>query len=239
MPDGMIFFGVALHRISRPLVQTSERAPLGREIRTGDSLWPAPRSRLQPFREAPTASSADIWNEKRLLSDSAEERVMLSKNTAIALVAMAGAAITALSSMGCSIHVQAPVREVAYDYSDYHFYDRNYAPSPNYAPAAAYVSAHVVQGSDGAAEGASCDGAASAGDGVRRRPAHAVVTGKAGTRHRMPRVQVGSPAGNPSHGMGGASAPEGAGGLKLGRQAPVKRPAVATSEPRAEGFERY
>lgn len=34
---------------------------------------------------------------------------------------------------GCSIRIQAPVREVAYDFSDRDFYDRAYAPSPAYA----------------------------------------------------------------------------------------------------------
>ena len=41
--------------------------------------------------------------------------------------------VTALSSVGCAIHQQAPIREVAYDFSDHDFYDRAYAPSPNYA----------------------------------------------------------------------------------------------------------
>jgi hypothetical protein len=35
---------------------------------------------------------------------------------------------------GCSIRLQAPIREVAYDFSDRDFYDRAYAPSPTYAP---------------------------------------------------------------------------------------------------------
>jgi hypothetical protein len=34
---------------------------------------------------------------------------------------------------GCSLRVQAPIREVAYDFSDRDFYDRAYAPSPVYA----------------------------------------------------------------------------------------------------------
>ena len=36
---------------------------------------------------------------------------------------------------GCSLRIQAPIREVAYDFSDRDFYDRSYAPSPTYAPA--------------------------------------------------------------------------------------------------------
>jgi hypothetical protein len=34
---------------------------------------------------------------------------------------------------GCSLRVQAPIREVPYDFSDRDFYDRAYAPSPVYA----------------------------------------------------------------------------------------------------------
>lgn len=37
----------------------------------------------------------------------------------------------ALLSQACTIHTQSPVREVAYDFSDYYFYDRAYAPSPS------------------------------------------------------------------------------------------------------------
>ncbi len=35
-------------------------------------------------------------------------------------------------SSGCAIHFQAPIKEVAYDFSDRDFYDRSYAPSPEY-----------------------------------------------------------------------------------------------------------
>ncbi len=35
-------------------------------------------------------------------------------------------------SSGCAIHLQAPIKEVAYDFSDRDFYDRAYAPSPQY-----------------------------------------------------------------------------------------------------------
>lgn len=44
-----------------------------------------------------------------------------------AVVAMAAA------MFGCSIHTQAPIKEVAYDFSDRDFYDRAYAPSPDYS----------------------------------------------------------------------------------------------------------
>ena len=35
-------------------------------------------------------------------------------------------------SSGCAIHTQSPIKEVAYDFSDADFYDRAYAPSPEY-----------------------------------------------------------------------------------------------------------
>jgi hypothetical protein len=46
---------------------------------------------------------------------------------------LAGAVVMAALLAGCSIRVQAPIREVAYDFSDRDFYDRAYAPSPVYA----------------------------------------------------------------------------------------------------------
>jgi hypothetical protein len=53
-----------------------------------------------------------------------------------AVVAMAAA------MFGCSIHTQAPIKEVAYDFSDRDFYDRAYAPSPDYSEAAPMVAAN-------------------------------------------------------------------------------------------------
>jgi hypothetical protein len=38
-----------------------------------------------------------------------------------------------LLSTGCSIRTQAPIKEIAYDFSDRDFYDRAYAASPQYA----------------------------------------------------------------------------------------------------------
>ena len=40
-------------------------------------------------------------------------------------------AVTSVAT-GCAIHTQAPIKEVAYDFSDRDFYDRSYAPSPTY-----------------------------------------------------------------------------------------------------------
>ena len=48
---------------------------------------------------------------------------------AAAIACVAG---TGLVSLGCAIHTQAPIREIAYDFSDRDFYDRAYAPSPKY-----------------------------------------------------------------------------------------------------------
>jgi hypothetical protein len=54
----------------------------------------------------------------------------------IACIAGAG-----LAAMGCAIHTQSPIREIAYDFSDRDFYDRSYAPSPKYAEAEAAYTA--------------------------------------------------------------------------------------------------
>ncbi len=45
---------------------------------------------------------------------------------------LVSAAIAAALLSGCSIRVQAPVREIAYDFSDADFYDRAYGPSPDW-----------------------------------------------------------------------------------------------------------
>jgi hypothetical protein len=45
---------------------------------------------------------------------------------------LVSAVIAAALLTGCSIRVQAPVREVAYDFSDADFYDRAYGPSPDW-----------------------------------------------------------------------------------------------------------
>ena len=49
---------------------------------------------------------------------------------------VAGMTLTAavgLLTTGCSIRTQAPIKEIAYDFSDRDFYDRAYASSPQYA----------------------------------------------------------------------------------------------------------
>jgi hypothetical protein len=57
---------------------------------------------------------------------------------------LAGVMVMAALLAGCSIRVQAPIREVAYDFSDRDFYDRAYAPSPAYAEPASPVYAEAA-----------------------------------------------------------------------------------------------
>jgi hypothetical protein len=45
---------------------------------------------------------------------------------------LAVGAILCAFYFGCSIHQQSPIKEVAYDFSDYYTYDRGYATSPQY-----------------------------------------------------------------------------------------------------------
>ena len=60
------------------------------------------------------------------------------------------------SATGCAIRSQAPIKEVAYDFSDADFYDRAYAPSPNYgstddgprAPELSQVASAVIDVAD-------------------------------------------------------------------------------------------
>jgi hypothetical protein len=63
------------------------------------------------------------------------ETVPLQETKMKAKLAIAAALITAALGSGCAIHSQAPIREVAYDFSDFEFYDRAYAPSPEYQDA--------------------------------------------------------------------------------------------------------
>ena len=61
-------------------------------------------------------------------------RAKKTKGAWAALVAgMTLAAAAGLVSTGCSIRTQAPIKEIAYDFSDRDFYDRAYASSPKYA----------------------------------------------------------------------------------------------------------
>jgi hypothetical protein len=53
------------------------------------------------------------------------------------------AAMMAASLLGCSVHIQAPIKEVAYDFSDRDFYDRGYAPSPDYGASPAAIQPRI------------------------------------------------------------------------------------------------
>ena len=56
-------------------------------------------------------------------------RMVLMGKVATMAVALSMMALGA----GCAIHSQSPIKEIAYDFSDADFYDRSYAPSPEYA----------------------------------------------------------------------------------------------------------
>jgi len=45
-----------------------------------------------------------------------------------------GMVVVALAAAlgGCAVHAQAPIKEVAYDFSDYGYYDRPFGASPSY-----------------------------------------------------------------------------------------------------------
>ena len=72
-------------------------------------------------------------------------------------------AAAAIALSGCSLRIQAPIREVAYDFSDRDFYDRSYAPSPAYAPsprASDTMDERVPRGPQGnQAPAPACEGA--------------------------------------------------------------------------------
>jgi len=42
------------------------------------------------------------------------------------------AAVSVVACVGCTIESHSMVKEVAYDFSDYDYYDKPFAPSPNY-----------------------------------------------------------------------------------------------------------
>ncbi len=58
-------------------------------------------------------------------------RSITRRRLARALTVLLLAAIGGMTS-GCAVHAQGPIKEVAYDFSDADFYDRDYAPSPAY-----------------------------------------------------------------------------------------------------------
>lgn len=42
------------------------------------------------------------------------------------------ALLLAAATTGCAVHSQAPIKEVAYDFTDYGYYDRQFGVSPQY-----------------------------------------------------------------------------------------------------------
>lgn len=40
--------------------------------------------------------------------------------------------LVAATTTGCAVHSQAPIKEVAYDFTDYGYYDRQFGVSPQY-----------------------------------------------------------------------------------------------------------
>jgi hypothetical protein len=73
-------------------------------------------------------------------------------------VRLAVVAALAPLAVGCAIHVQGPVKEVAYDFSDAGYYDKAFAPSPKYVEDAregnayAHAGAYVASADEPAAE---------------------------------------------------------------------------------------
>jgi len=52
------------------------------------------------------------------------------------LAGLVGLAALALVSSACTYATRSPVNSAPIDYSDYIYYDRSFAPSPNYGPTA-------------------------------------------------------------------------------------------------------
>src|SRR5688500_10258644 len=94
-----------------------------------------------------------------------------------------GTAMMAAALLGCSVHSQAPIKQVAYDFSDHAYYDRDFAPSTNYAVAYGYqVHAwvkHVAHNSYGHAQG-SCGCGHEHADRLASRGGHADSTAEGG-----------------------------------------------------------
>jgi hypothetical protein len=76
------------------------------------------------------AASVEARREKKMKFATSRRLGHALKVSLLAL--FVGAALFSTAG-GCAIHSQAPIKEVAYDFSDADFYDRDYAPSPNYA----------------------------------------------------------------------------------------------------------
>lgn len=155
-----------------------------------------------------------------------------------------GAAMMATGLLGCSIHTQAPIQQVAYDFSDHAYYDRDFAPSPNYADAQGYYGqawiapvAHQHVHVD-ASCGCSHDQAGHAGHAApNSRGGYAEsATAEDPRRPARPRVD-GSRDGSVASGRVEERAPQAAASDDSSRRRPrftTSRPAVSESEGRAE-----
>lgn len=73
--------------------------------------------------------------------------------------------------LGCSVRSQAPIRMVAYDFSDHAFYDRSYAPSPDYGTSFDARRPEIVPEGGAEAEQAPAEPADPPRDGAREIPA--------------------------------------------------------------------
>lgn len=71
-----------------------------------------------------------------------------------------------LFATGCTIQQRSPIREVAYDFSDYAYYDRPYAPSPEYQTNHGAPIQRAHRGAVPAASGEGARGSVEAG-GIR------------------------------------------------------------------------
>ena len=74
------------------------------------------------------------------------------------------ATASTLFGTGCTIQQRSPIREVAYDFSDYAYYDRPYAQSPEYQRS--HSDGPMNAPIQGAVEGASTGQAAPVGRGA-------------------------------------------------------------------------
>ena len=56
--------------------------------------------------------------------------------------------VTAISALGCTIQTRNGVKEVPYDYSDYAYYDKPFATSPDYREAKAEMPPPVAENAE-------------------------------------------------------------------------------------------
>lgn len=76
------------------------------------------------------------------------------------LAGLIGLAALAAVSSACTYTTQTPVNSAPIDYSDYIYYDRSFAPSPNYGPNAEGVARTEPAAIEGAARNEAATSAA-------------------------------------------------------------------------------